>query len=147
VGVHAPETQAVFPFPFVQAMPQLPQFTVVLIAISQPLEASPSQLPKPALHAMAHALALQEGVPLLALHAWPQAPQLVRLLLVSVSQPLFLLPSQSLNVPAHTGTHAPATQVVPPLAFVQTLPHAPQFALLVPRFVSHPLAGLPSQLP
>lgn len=68
MGVHAPDTQAVFPFPFVHVMPQLPQFRVVLIAISQPLEASPSQLPKPALHAMAHALALQEGVPLLVLH-------------------------------------------------------------------------------
>jgi hypothetical protein len=66
---------------------------------------------------------------------------------VSVSQPLLGFPSQSLNVPVHTGTQAPFTQLVPPLEFVQTLPHAPQLALLVLRFVSHPLAAFPSQLP
>jgi hypothetical protein len=61
--VHAPDTQAAFPFPFVQVTPQLPQFVVVLVGISQPLEASPSQLPKPALQAVEQPPPLQDGVP------------------------------------------------------------------------------------
>jgi hypothetical protein len=132
---------------FVQAVPQVPQFVVVLRGTSQPFEASPSQLPNPALQAMPQEPEVHDGVPLVALQERPQPPQLVRLLLVSVSQPLPLLPSQSWNVPVHTGTHAPATHVVVPWAFEQTFPQAPQFVVLVWRFVSHPFAAFASQFP
>jgi hypothetical protein len=96
---------------------------------------------------MAQVPELQEGAPLVALQERPQPPQLVRLLLVSVSQPLPLMPSQSLKLPVHTGTQAPPTQDVLPWAFEQTFPQAPQLAVLVVRFVSQPFAAFPSQLP
>jgi len=104
----------VFPFALEHAAPHAPQFAVVDSVVSHPLDASPSQLPNPLLHAIAHVEALHDGVPLFELHAWPQAPQLVRLLAVSVSQPLLLFPSQSRKAPVQTGVQAPATQLVVP---------------------------------
>ena len=103
-----------FPLAFEHAAPQAPQFAVVDSVVSHPFDASPSQLSKPLLQAIAHAEALHDGVPWLELQACPQAPQLVRLFAVSVSQPLLLFPSQSLNAPVHTGVHTPATQLVVP---------------------------------
>jgi len=51
VGTHAPVVQVVVPLAFVQLLPQLPQFPVlVFVFVSQPFEAMPSQLPNPALH-------------------------------------------------------------------------------------------------
>jgi hypothetical protein len=135
----------VFPFALEHAAPHAPQFAVVDSVVSHPFEARPSQLPKPLLHAIAHVDALHEGVPWFELHACPQAPQLVRLFAVSVSQPLLLLPSQSLKAPAQTGVQTPATQLVVPCAFVQAFPHAPQAERLVCTSVSHPFPGLPSQ--
>jgi hypothetical protein len=69
VGVHAPATHAVVPLAFAHATPHAPQFDVVAVEISQPLEARPSQLPNPALHAIAQVPEVHEGVPLLLLHA------------------------------------------------------------------------------
>ena len=102
------------PFALEQAAPHAPQFAVVDSVVSHPFEASPSQLPKPLLQAIAHVDALHDGVPWFELQAWPQAPQLVRLFAVSVSHPLLLLPSQSLKAPVQTGAHTPATQLVVP---------------------------------
>jgi hypothetical protein len=135
----------VLPFAFEQAAPQAPQFAVVESVVSQPFDASPSQLPNPLLQAMAHVEELQDGVPLLLLHAWPQAPQLVRLFAVSVSQPLLLLPSQSAKLPVHTGAQVPDTHVVVPCALVQEVPQAPQLVRVVLMFVSQPFERLPSQ--
>src|SRR5437867_11177450 len=58
-----------------QTCPQVPQFSgLVVRLISQPFEASPSQLPKPALHEIEQAPMLQPGVPFWLLHTLPQPP-------------------------------------------------------------------------
>ena len=59
-------------------------------------------------------------------HVTPQPPQLPGSVAMRVSQPLARLPSQSEKPAAQTGVHAPATQLVVPLAFVQTAPQLPQ---------------------
>ena len=87
---HTPLTQEV-----VHTLPQPPQlFRSVLVLISHPLAALPSQLAKPALQAMLHAPAKQEGVPLVLEHAAPQPPQLAVSAASDFSQPLPVLPSQ-----------------------------------------------------
>jgi hypothetical protein len=62
--------------------------------------------------------------------AAPHAPQFDAVLM-SVSQPLVRSPSQSAKPSAHAGAHDPDTQLVVPCAFVQLVPHAPQFAASV----------------
>lgn len=79
-------------------------------------------------------------------HATPHAPQLVSVFRL-VSHPLVGSPSQFAKPDAQVGTQTPAVQVVVPLAFEQTLPQEPQFATLVFRLASQPLAATPSQLP
>lgn len=96
------------------AAPHAPQFAVVDSVVSHPFEARLSQLPKPLLQAIAQVELLHDGVPWFELHAWPHAPQLVKLFAVSVSHPLLLFPSQSLKAPVQTGVQTPATQVVVP---------------------------------
>ena len=95
-----------FPQPPLQVMPQAPllQNAVPLFELqtrahapqlagslpsdrSQPLAASASQLPQPALHVMVQALPMQDGVPLLESHTTPQPPQWVCVVRVSTSQP------------------------------------------------------------
>lgn len=76
---------------------QLPQwFTSLVVSISQPsrLVFSVLQLAKPALHAMLHAPAAQEGVPFTVLHEALHPPQLVVLVFTFVSHPLPAFPSQ-----------------------------------------------------
>lgn len=114
------------PFAVPQALPQVPQFVVVVRFVSQPFATLPSQLPQPALHVMVHDPALQAGVPLFELHTLPQAPQfdvVVRL----VSQPFATLPSQFPSpglqlMPLHT----PAAHVGVPPVELHALPHVPQ---------------------
>jgi hypothetical protein len=79
-------------------------------------------------------------------HWVPQAPQLVALVVMSVSHPLLGLPSQSAQPAEHVGAHAPALQLVEPWALEQEVPHAPQFAVVV-RLVSQPSEANPLQLP
>ena len=62
--------------------------------VSQPLDARPSQFPKPTAQVMPQALPVQDAVPWVELQATPQPPQLVAEAVVSVSQPLTMLPSQ-----------------------------------------------------
>ena len=146
LGTQEPVVQVVVPFAFVQAVPQAPQFEVLVDRlISHPLPALPSQLPKPPLHVSEQAPRLHVADALAPLHAEPHDPQLVRLVSVFVSQPLFGLPSQLLKFPLHTGVHAPATQLVEPFAFVQTAPQAPQLLASVEVAVSQPFFALPSQ--
>jgi hypothetical protein len=78
-------------------------------------------------------------------HAVPQAPQLLALLLVFVSQPLFGLPSQLEKPPAQIGAQVPDTQLVVPLVLVHLVPHEPQLLTFALVLVSQPLFGLPSQ--
>lgn len=57
-------------------MPQLPQFeTLVLMLVSQPLPALPSQLPKPEPQLIVQTPPPQLGLPFTAEQAAPQAPQ------------------------------------------------------------------------
>jgi hypothetical protein len=147
-GVQAPPAQLVVPLAFVHTVPQPPQFDeFVLVLVSHPFVALPSQLPKPALHAGTHAPPLQLVVPLAFVQTWPQPPQFDELVLMLASQPFEALPSQFAKPALHVGAQAPAVQVVVPLAFVQELPQEPQSARVVLRFTSQPVDASPSQLP
>jgi hypothetical protein len=76
----------------------------------------------------------------------PQAPQFCGLLAVFTSQPLLGLLSQLRKAPVHADTaHAPLVHAAVALGRLQTLPQAPQFAVLLPLSTSQPLAGLLSQ--
>lgn len=145
-GAQVPELQVVLPCAFVHTVPQLPQLlTLLAVLVSQPFLSLPSQLPKPALQTGSQPPPEQLVVPFGLVHAELHAPQLATLVCRFVSQPLFWLPSQLANPPAHCGVHVPPTQLVLPLALLQTVPQAPQLLLLELVFVSQPLFGLPSQ--
>jgi hypothetical protein len=150
VGEQVPFEQAVVPFAFVHFVPQAAQlFTLVLRFVSQPSFEPVEQLPKPELHELIeHAPSAQVAVPFAVLHAVVQAPQWAMLVCVFASQPLAAFPSQLpnplLQVPS---VHTLLTHVSLAFARLHTVPHAPQFARLVVRSVSQPLAELPSQSP
>lgn len=147
-GTQAPLAQLVVPCPLVQALPQDPQLaTAVLRVTSQPVEANPSQLPKPPLHATEHEPAEHEAVPLVPLQTAPQEPQLEVFVFVFVSHPLAALLSQFPNPELQTGAHAPPEQLVVPFTFVQPFPQTPQSVIVVFVFVSQPFPALASQLP
>ncbi len=130
-------------------MPHAPQLVAdVFVLTSQPVDARPSQFPKPVLHAMVHAPSEQPGEPFVPLHMVPQAPQFDALVSVLVSQPFVALPSQLPNPALHAPkVQTPLTHDSAALARSQTAPQAPQLARLVFVLVSQPLAALPSQLP
>jgi len=114
-GAHTPAEHDVDPLAFVQAVPQVPQLLMlVLVLVSQPLFGLPSQFPKPTLQPGEQTPPAHDVVPLALVQAVPQVPQLLVLVRVSVSQPLFGLPSQSAQPAAHVGVQAPAVQLVEP---------------------------------
>ena len=92
-----PATQLVVPFAFVQAAPQLPhEVSDVVRSVSQPFRALSSQSPEaPGTQLGAHRPSEHSVVPDAVVHAKSQAPQLIRLPVVDVSQPLSVRPSQS----------------------------------------------------
>jgi hypothetical protein len=95
VGTQLPAVHVVEPFAFVQAVPQAPQFAVEVFRFaSQPVEARPSQLPKPVLQVTEHDPSAHDAVPLVPLQAVPQAPQFAVDVSVLVSQPFELFESQ-----------------------------------------------------
>jgi hypothetical protein len=97
---------------------------------------------------MLHAPSEQLAVPFKLLQGAPQAPHALTLESVFVSQPFVETPSQLPHPVLHVPrVHTPELQVSVAFARLHTRPHAPQFARLVLRFVSHPLAALPSQSP
>jgi hypothetical protein len=130
---------------------------VVFRFVSQPLALFPSQSPNPALQlvyvqAPAPLHAAPEALTTVVAQLVPHTPQFAVVVLRFVSQPLALFPSQSPNpalqlvyvhapVPLHAAPEALATVVA------QLVPHTPQFAVVVFRFVSQPLALFPSQSP
>ncbi len=130
------------------ALAHAPQWLALLVVlVSQPLVALPSQLPKPAPHdATWHEPEAHVALPLLTLHVRPHIPQWL-LLLSAVSQPFAGIASQ-LPKPAVQleRVHAPAVHAAAPLANEHALPHIPQCAV-ESREVSQPLAALPSQSP
>ncbi len=134
-----------------QTLPHAPQLAALdRASISQPLAALASQSKKPAAHTGRHALITHEAtvpgrdVVQTALHA----PQFIKLVRVSTSQPLALFPSQSAKPVAHSDTHAPVRHEATELgAAVQRVPHAPQLLASVASVASQPLVALESQLP
>src|SRR6185369_2743918 len=112
-------------------MPHRPQFLVsARVLISQPLAGFMSQSLKPPMHCeMAQPPFTQAATPLATMHTLPQAPQLLRLLVPLVSQPLPALLSQ-FKKPWLQGPRpqAPFTQEAPALAGSgQAMPHILQF--------------------
>lgn len=136
--------------PVTHAIPQPPQCAeLVSVLASQPFIALPSQFAKPVLHAPSvHVLAAQLAAALGREHAAPHAPQCASVFVVLVSQPLTALPSQ-LPKPM---LHAPSVQLpvvhdAAALGREHTIPHAPQWLVLLLVLVSQPLLSVPSQSP
>jgi hypothetical protein len=126
--------------PLAQALPQRPQLPVAVVRlVSQPLAATPSQSPKPTLHARRHAPAAQSGEALAPVgHTVPQAPQLVTLVAVATQ----VVPQRVVPA-AQVSMQAPAEQRWP---VGHARPHAPQLLESVRVLTSQPLAAMPSQL-
>ena len=91
------------------ALEHEPQRDAVESDASQPLIGLPSQSPKPGKHEYAQTLIEHETVVLgRATQAAPQAPQWARFDRVSISQPLAMVPSQSLKPESQTSLQVPA---------------------------------------
>jgi len=74
-------------WPPVQVIPHPPQCVVlVCVLVSHPLVTLLSQLPKPVLHVIRHALLMHDGVPLTAEQPLPHIPQWAALVVVSVER-------------------------------------------------------------
>ena len=91
-----PAVQDAVPFALLQTVAQLLQWAgSAFRLISQPFEGRPSQSAYPALQvATTHAPAVQPDVAFARLQTVPQAPQLLAVVFVLVSQPLPTLLSQ-----------------------------------------------------
>ena len=131
-----------------QTLPQALQLlTLLVVLISHPFAALPSQLAKPALHTIEHCPPPQDGAPLLLLHAAPHAPQFDTFVASCTSQPSAGLPLQSAYPALHAATtQDPFEHPGVALGVEQTVPQPPQFAGLLLRFTSQPSAELPLQL-
>ena len=131
----------------VHVVAHAPQLLVVLSGVSQPFAASLSQLPHPIAQEMAHTPAAQLAVPFVVAQALPHAPQLVTEVVVSVSHPLSVLPSQLPQPALHAATaHVPPEHVPSAFGGAHVAPHPPQFDREVSA-VSQPFAASLSQLP
>ncbi len=136
--------------PAPQTVPHAPQWAALVSKpVSHPFAVMPSQSPKPAVHAVAHApvthVAVVFGVPSPG-HMRPHAPQLRGSLCNCASQPFTALPSQFAKPALQAArSHAPAAQRPTPFAGAHARPHAPQFAVLLVGSVSQPFEGSPSQ--
>jgi hypothetical protein len=140
-----------------QTTPQPPQLRPSTLTLaSQPLVALLSQLPKPVAHEPVPALTTQApAAQLSAPGAWltlgsaaqgrPHAPQFATLVSSGVSQPLVALPSQLPMLVLHTRLQTPPAQLAVPPALGHTLPHRPQWLVLVKIVVSQPSAGFELQ--
>jgi hypothetical protein len=144
---HTAAEQEAVPLVPLQTVPQAPQLAVlVFLFVSQPFVALPSQLPNPALQTGAHTPLEQEVVPFTFVQTLPQAPQLVMVVLVLVSQPFVAIASQlpkpALQVPS---VQTPDGQVSLALARLHTVLQSAQ-SVSVAMLRSQPLLALPSQL-
>ncbi len=147
---HAPDAQVALAFAKEHALPQRPQCDALAAnSTSQPLVATPSQLPKPAPHApIAHTPEAQLAAALAYAQRLPHAPHDATSVLVLVSQPFPAMPSQSASGAVHVAPtmHAPPAQkAVRPAGAVQTLPQRPQSRDSVCVLVSQPSLGSPLQ--
>jgi hypothetical protein len=132
--------------PFAPQPPQLAE--LVLVLVSQPLAALPSQSAKVALQvATWHALFTHFAVALLRLQIVPHVPQFALSPAMLVSQPLVILPSQSAKPALHVATlHTELTQLGVPFGTTQALPQPPQLFTSFVVLVSH-VVGSASQSP
>jgi hypothetical protein len=145
-GTHAPLRQLVEPLELLQAMPQPPQLAMSASRLaSQPLVASPSQLPNPVAQLIAQVPWVQAAVPLVELQRVPQSPQWLVLVWRSVSQPFCLSPSQSPKLALQVGVQAPAVQLEVPFGFTHSASQAPQCLEFVASSISQPLPAFLSQ--
>jgi hypothetical protein len=96
----APSAQPAVPLLLLHTVPQEPQFATLVCALtSQPFVASPSQLPKPLLHApSAHVPEAQDSDAFARSHTAPQVPQLESVVRL-VSHPFAAEPSQFAKPP------------------------------------------------
>jgi hypothetical protein len=141
-AVHAPRMQVCMAG---QRLLQAPQLAESLSPkVSQPLALLPSQSRKPRSQVIWQVPDEQAGVPLPLPQARPQAPQWAVLLLVLVSQPLAVLPSQSPKPGLHVSPQTPPVQVGVPLVATHRLLHEPQVRG-DERLASQPLEGFMSQ--
>ena len=116
--------------------------------VSHPLEASPSQLAKPALQVpRAHIPPAHVAAALGKLHARPHAPQWDVLVASVTSQPSAGFMLQSAKPVLHAPTaQRPIAQAPVPLGGAHADEHDPQWEAVVLRSTSHPLVASPSQL-
>jgi len=137
--MHAPLAQPAVAWLSEHPAPQALQLVGdVLRFTSQPLLATPSQLPKPVLQVIAQLPPLHTpALTLAVMQLTPHAPQLLALVAVLThAPPQFVVPA------AHP--HAPPEQLCPDM---HAAPHPPQLPALVAVLVSQPSAALPLQLP
>jgi hypothetical protein len=116
--------------------------------VSQPFPAKPSQFANPGLQATSwHAPETQDATPLVDAQVFPQAPQLLMLVSMLVSQPsdsIFEL--QSAHPPSQVPKHLPELHAgVTTWLPEQVRPQAPQLLGSEKVLVSQPFAGLLSQ--
>ena len=145
--VHTPVVQSPRPLVGAQATPQPPQLVLVVVGVSQPLAALPSQSDQPVLQlAMPQVPPSQSPTAFAGAHATPHAPQLASVS-SEVSQPLESNPSQSSKLASHVSTRQlPAAQTSELFARLHVAPQVPQ-SVNVSSGVSQPLASSPSQSP
>ena len=148
-SAHEPVTQLAPALANPQTVPHVPQLNgSVFRLISQPSTAFALQFPYPGKQAIEHVLALQLAVPLVALQASPQPPQLWTLVAVLISQPLAYWPSQS----AYGALQPTTAQLWPmqlgvPFCTAHTFPQEPQLLTLLRNAISQPSEGFALQLP
>jgi hypothetical protein len=144
-STHAPERHACID-PHARA--QAPQLRASVCTLtSQPFDTAPSQSAKPEVQiATEQRPAEQVPVALAGAQRAPHAPQCVVLVSSAASQPLVRSPSQLAKFVSHENEQKPvehATRALGPVG--HTAPQRPQLPVSVARFVSQPLAALPSQ--
>ncbi len=112
-------------------VPHAPQLLVaVRRLVSQPLSATPSQLPYPSTQVRTHALLTHAVVAFApAMQTVPHVPQFEALVCVLVSHPLAALPSQSAKPAEHDDPQRAEVHVRVALSTAgQAVPHAPQLS-------------------
>lgn len=97
MSAHVPALHVADAFaPLGHSMPHRPQLAVdAFTSVSQPLESSMSQLPRPIVHAIEQAPATHVAVPPMPPHVRRHEPQFIGSVDVSASQPFAAFPSQS----------------------------------------------------
>src|SRR5262245_13878684 len=145
---HAPPMHESIEFGAAHFFPQAPQlFTSSPVELSHPFCGLPSQSDQPGRQlATLHTPSAHDGMACGGLQGTAQPPQLAESFMVSASQPLSTLPSQSANPGLHLSTtQAPLWQETVALAGCgQAFLQAPQFFTSRASSISHP--SLPTRL-